>query len=718
MRYSLTITGMTAKLRSLLRPLTLPRLLIQMLLLPRSAWLLVLLLLPAAPAAGQPTAAPLPLNPFGIFETVRLGNGLKVWYGHMPGATLTSLALVVPYGKDQDPRGREQTAHFLEHVLLSDRGGRTEAELVGELTSRGGTFAGITGAHYTLYPVSIENEHAAYGLEWLHGVVEPRLFGEDLVERNREPVAVELEVRGRALLRGLPARFLLHPRLAPAGFWEREFGYAAHEERAADQHAGLAAVTAADVQAYYDTYYAPSTMTLVIVTGHPRGDLQPVLDATFGMLPWRPEPPLAPVRLREGESRRHSWHASRHTGRVLLRYRAAELTGRDHVRLMFLEDLLRRRLMQRLRSGSEKSVYSVGTFTEVRGPAAYFAIVADMSRTHEAGVRQAIDEEVARLRDATSDPAFSTDRDALARSIRVEHSAPGALRNWAMNRLYRPDLHEVFPDLGEYYATVGPDSIAAFAARLFAPENRVSSISRPLPLHPLLLAALAALVIFAAARAYRWRVFQRADMSAIRYVARLRPPAAIRLAAVLGAGAALLVLLRLVGAAAHFAAELWILPTGSFALLAAGAAGLLFAATFAGFALAGLIHAKVLVFDDELRIKSPTYRSTVIPASAVAGARIATGRAGLRLRRPWFAPASDAVFLELADGSGYLLGVRDGTALVRAVTALVDGRGSAAAGDGAAGADPQASARLAMLTAGASSAPLPVVEVTDQAVDG
>jgi predicted Zn-dependent peptidase len=657
---------------------------------------LPLLLLVAGRAAAQPAAGSLPPNPFGIFETVRLANGLKVWYGHMPGATLTSLALVVPYGKDQDPRGREQTAHFLEHVLLSDRGGRSEAELVGELTSRGGTFTGITGAHYTLFPVTIESAHAEYGIEWLHGVVEPRLFAVDLVERNREPVAVELEVGRRAVLRGVPARFLLHPRLTPAGFWEREFGYAAHEERAADQHAGLAAVTAADVQAYYDRYYAPSAMTLVIVTSHPRAELQPVLDATFGLLPWRPEPPLPPLRLREGESRRHSWHASRHTGRVLLRYRAGELTGRDHVRLMFLEDLLRRRLMERLRSGSEKSVYSIGTFTEVRGPAAYFAIVADMNRAHEAAVLQAVDEELARLRGATADPAFSADRDGLARSIRVEHSAPGALRNWVMNRLYRPDLHDDFPDLGEYYATVGPDSIAAFAARLFAPENRVASISRPLPLHPLLLAALAAIVIFGAARTYRRRVLRPVDMSAIRYIARLRQPAMIRIAAVLGGGAALLVLLRLVGSAAHFAVELWILPAGSFALLAAGAAGLLFAATLAGFAVAGLLHARILVFDDELRLKSPTYRSTIIPAAAVAGARTVTSRAGLRLRRPWPGPAHGAVVLELADGSAYLLGVRDGPALVRAIAALV-GRWSGS---------------------GAPSVPLPVVEMMDQAVDG
>jgi predicted Zn-dependent peptidase len=652
--------------------------------------LLPALLLSTAVATAQGTAEPLPPNPFGVFESFRLPNGLKVWYGHMQGATQTSMAVLVPYGRDQDPPGREQTAHFLEHVLLSDRGGRSESELVRDLTSRGGTYAGITGTHYTIFPVNIDNEHAAWGVQWLHGVVAPRPFSEDVANRNRDPIAVELDLRRSTLLRGVVARLVYHPRLRPPGYWRREFGYVAQEERGADQLSGLAAVTADDLSAFYDTYYSSATMTLVIVSGRPRAELQPVIEETFGTLPWRPGPaPSSPLRLRQEETRRFTWQPSG-SSRITVRYRIGELDSRDHLRLLFMEDLLRERLMQRLRSSEVKAVYSVGVFTQLRGPAAHFAVIADMNPRHEARVRDAIDEELERLRTAAGDSAFYADRDAIGRALRIQHASPGALRNWAADRLYRAELHEVFPDAGEYFATVGPDSIAAYARRLFTADNRILGVTRPVPLHPSWLVLLAGMVVVAGAGLYRRLALQPADMTAIRFIARLHRPAAVRIATLLAAFVGGLVVLRMLAAAAHFAVEYWLLPAGSFVLLAATSAALLFAATLGCMACAGMVQRKVLVFNDEVRIKSPTYRATIIPAARVRGARVVEGRQSLRLRRPVPGPVAGAVFLELADGTGYLLHVRDGPALVAAIDGLLQRQ----------------------------SAAFPAVEVTDQVVDG
>jgi predicted Zn-dependent peptidase len=651
----------------------------------------LLLLTAATTVAAQAPGEPLPPNPFGVFESFQLPNGLKVWYGHMQGATLTSMAVMVPYGRDQDPPGKEQAAHFLEHVLLSDRGGRSESELVRELTTRGGTFAGITGTHYTIFPVNIGNEHAAWGLEWLHGVVAPRPITDDVVDRNRDPIAVELDLRKPMLVRGAVARFIHHPWLRPAGFWRREFGYAAQEERGADQLSGLAAITAADLAAFYDAYYSSAAMTLVIVSGRSRAELQPVLDATFGTLPWRPAPPPPPpLRVRQEETRRVAWQPSG-SARVVVRYRIGELDGRDHLRLLFIEDLLRDRLMQRLRSDDVKAVYSIATFTQVRGPAAHFTVAADMNPRHEARVRDVIEEELQRLRAAEDDSAFYADRDAAGRALRTQYAAPGALRNWATDRLYRPDLHDVFPDAGEYFATVGPDSIAAYARRLFTADNRILAITRPVPLHPAWLALLGILVVAAGVALYRRLVLQPADMASIRYITRLRRPAAVRIATLLAAGVAGLVVLRMLAAAAHFAVEYWLLSAGSFILLAAASAALLLAVTVAMMACAGLVQRKVLVFNDEVRIKSPTYRATVIPGAQVRGARVVNGPESFRLRRPVPGPVAGAVFLELADGTGYLLDVRDGPTLVAAIDGLLLRQPSAA---------------------------FPVVEVADKAVDG
>lgn len=623
----------------------------------------------------------MPPNPFAGFESFRLPNGLKVWYRQAPRAAVSTMALIVPFGRDQDPPGKEQTAHLLEHVLLSDRSGRSEAELTRELTARGGSFSGITGPHYTLFPVSIESAHAAFGVAWLHGVIAPRTFSDDLVMRNRGPVIVEMEGRDRTLLRGPARRVLGDPRLRPPAFWAREFGYPAHEERGADELSSLMRVGAPDLRRYYDAYYAPSAMTLVIIAAAPRLEMQPVIEGTFGTLPWRPVPPqLEGTSPREAESRRFVYTTSRGTS-LTLSYRIPHVDGRDQLRLAFVEDLLRMRLTERLRGGDVKSVYGVRTTTEIRGRAAYFAVLVDMHPRHEKHVREAIDVEIGRLQRAGADTvAFYADRDVVARMLRLEHASPGALRAWTMRWAARTDLHESFPDAGDYYAAVGADSIAAFAARTFVPGQRITSIARPLPLHPLLLLLLGIATAAAAVLLYRRLMLRDADMTDVRFVAHLTPPFITRITAAALAAAALLVTVRLAGAVAHVATERWILPHDSF-LLAAAAAGLLIAgSTLALIAGVGMLHAKVLVFGDGVILKSPTYRAVSIPAGDIRGARPAAAVPAPRLRRPAPGPRAQAVFLELRDGSGYILHVRHPERLLQAVDRLLGPPGSRAAG--------------------------------------
>lgn len=626
---------------------------------------------PAAHGQGTPQE-PLPPNPFSAFESFRLPNGLKVWYGHMPGSTVTTMALVVPAGRDDDPPGREQAAHLLEHVLLSDRHGAAEADLARELTRRGGAHSAYTGATYTHFLVNIGSDEAAFGLRWLHDVVAPRTFGADLVERNRQPVAVELGARGGMRLPPLVHAYLRHPRLRPAGFWRREFALDAQEERGADQLAGLAAITPADVRAFYDTHYTPAQMTLVVVSGRSRPALQPVLDSTFALLPWRPGPERAPrLAPRAAESRSVRWHVAGGT-RLSLRYRISGLSGRDDLRLAFVEDLLHHRLMERLRRGESKVVYGIATATVTRGSAAFFAIDADLAPPHEGAVRHAIETEIGRIARAVEDTvAFYADRDALARRLRIENASPAALRHWATDRFSGGGLHESFPDLGGYYATVGPDSIAALAGRLFVPENRISHVARPVPLPVWVLALLALTVAAGAVRLYRRATLRPARMGAVRFIARLRAPWPARL--LHGGMLALAALLagRVAFAALHIASSHWAAGLDSFVPLAAAGAALVFILTFGGLAAVGAFHRKVLVFDDEVRLKSATYRATIIPAALIRGVRPAASPAGLRLRRPVPPPAGAGVFLELVDGSGHYLRTARQAELLEAVRRLI-----------------------------------------------
>jgi predicted Zn-dependent peptidase len=625
------------------------------------------LLAGAGEAHARQTAEPMPPNPFAVFETFRLPNGMKVWYGHLPASTLTSMAVIVPYGRDQDPPGREQTAHLLEHVLLSDRQGRSEAELTRELTSRGGSHNGMTGSRSTIFPLSIGTDQAAFGLRWLHDVIAPRRLHDEIVERNREPVAIEI-ARRPTFLPAWVSRYVAPPRLVPAPFWRREFGIDAQEERGNNQLRGLAVVTARDVQAFFDTWYAPAEMTLVIVTGAPREELQPLIDTTFGALPWRPTPDLVQAYAPRTSPTRLFQYRPGSSTRLALRFRIDELSGLDQLRLVFVEDLLRHRLMERLRRGEDKAVYSIATTTSIRGPAAFFGIHADVQPRQERRVRAIIDDELRRIAAATEDTAaFYLDRDALGRRLRVENASPAALRGWATERFYQPDMHERFPDVGEYYAAVGPDSIAALAARIFTDDARILYLWRPLPVPAAVLLAAAVLTVLLGARLYRRAALRAADMTRVRYIASIRPPRLARLLIIAALAAALLVLLRLAVAAVHFLAHYGLLATDSFALLLASGAGLLLATTLAAFAAAGRLCTKVIVFEHEVRIKSPTYRSVVIPRQRISGLRVVHSAAEALPHRA-VPPFGRGVVVALDDGTSVLLRVERPAELAAVLT--------------------------------------------------
>ena len=184
------------------------------------------------PAEGDPSATDAgavetretaPSNPFAGFETHFLSNGVKVWFKHLPGAPSVSVSAGVPVGSDADPPGKEQLAHFTEHMLFSDHDGRTEQEIKDAVEGIGGRRNGFTYRDRTWYYVTIGREHGLFAIQWLAGILSPHEMDPAVVDRGRQPVENEIRARPREFFDHLVAA--LNPGwLAPPDFWEREFG--------------------------------------------------------------------------------------------------------------------------------------------------------------------------------------------------------------------------------------------------------------------------------------------------------------------------------------------------------------------------------------------------------------------------------------------------------------------------------------------------------------
>jgi zinc protease len=640
----------------------------------------------AAPIAGQ-GAEPnegeevkLEGNPFADFETHFLSNGLKLWFKRLTGDPDMYVSAIVPYGSDWDPRGKEETAHFLEHMLFADHMGRTEEEILREIEDRGGRRFGSTWADHTTYRVAINNEHGMYALDWIYNVVSPHEMDPAVVERQRQPVAVEIRARPREFFDWIGAYVFDPPWLRMKGFWEREFGMETRPYRWYDRYSSLNAIGPEDLRSFYDTYYVPSRMTLVVVGDLDRDSVVTQVEATFGALPVRPAPQDVTELNDAGRYRQSIQWDFRPNVLYDTRFKVYDLDSEKHLNILFMERFLQYRLNQRLRFGDEKAVYGVSVYFMSRGPASYFRISAQIDEDKFEFAEGVIEEEFDLLRNGNLPPEeFEQARGIMVTRFIRESREPGVLGVMASNRFYDPDLHRDFPDLAGKFRAVSQTDLSEFARDLFAPERRVHRVVRRQPVSQGMFALLAIAVLALTVHLARWLMIRRIEMPRIRYVARFKRHIAAKVLIALVMAVLIAGLYRFAFQGIYFFYVRAIAPIDSYLVqyaffslcIVAGVLGIIVCLAF--------LPQKLLVFDDHLLVKYLAYRSRRIPFSELRA--ISTEglfgflRKGgpLRFRSLTLALFRPGVLLETTMGRGFFFRVRDAKELISTVRGLKEG---------------------------------------------
>ena len=569
----------------------------------------------AAPPVAPTATAP---NPFADFETHHLSNGVKVWFKRLDGAANVSVSAGIPVGADADPRGKEQLAHFTEHMLFSDHNGRTEQEIKDAVEGLGGRRNGMTYRDHTWYYVTIAREHGLFAIEWLAGIMEPHAMEPEVVARGRQPVENEVGARPREFFDHLGA--LLSPQwLMPPDFFEREFGIERQRDLTPDYWTSLRRITPDDLRGFYDRYYAPGAITVTIVGDLDRDEALALAERTFGQLPARPVNRLEVATTDPGRGRAEYGWGFQSTVRYQSRHKLFDATAEDLLHALFVRELLGRRLNQRLRYGERKAVYGASANVVMRGPAAYLQVSSRIDEDDYDFATGIIGEEIAHLRNGSLDSAeFEADRAALVERLRASNQTAESLNFWTRSYFYDPDTFADFPDLVSFYQNVTQEQVASFAGRAFDESRQVLSVTRTQPLSQGMMVAGVITLIWITLRVLARTLTTPIDMREIRYIARLRLPIVLRVGYTAGLVAALLALLVLGAAGFARLTANWIDPVDSylFQTTANAAMGVVL--------LAGLclIYAsaprKILVFNDHLRIKSRAWRSRVLMAEDIA----------------------------------------------------------------------------------------------------
>ena len=560
-----------------------------------------------APPPGEAKA-----NPFAGFETHFLSNGLRVWFKRLPNAPEVSISVGVPYGWDADPEGKEELTHLTEHILFSDHDGKTEQEIKEAIDGIGGRRNGFTTPDHTWYYVTVAKEHGGFAIEWLSRLVSPHSMDADVVERNRGPVALEINAQPREFFE--QAWALLNPSwLLPLDFWQREFGMETRNARHYDRWASLQAITPQDVADFYDRYYVPGAMTLTVIGDLNRTEVLQISERTFGSLPQTPLAERDVVIEDPGRRQATSYWGFGPNVRYSSRYKFFNSSAEDDLMMLFVRELLSRRLNQRLRYGEQKAVYGLRVSTTQRGPGGFLQIQGSIDENEYDFAEATIQEEIGALRRGTVPrDEFEVDRTALVEGLRGETLTAQALNFWVYNNFYDSFKHGDFPDLLSFFEGVTQEEVASFVTRSLVREREVATLVRVQPVSQGIIAAVGLVLVFVIVRLMALMLTRPVTMRDIRYVARFRVPIVLQIAGVVLYGGAGLILARLIVFAVQSVGLDFLLTIDGYTSQMTAFALMLVTAVVLFILYLSRIPRKVLVFSDHLLIKSLAFRSRLL----------------------------------------------------------------------------------------------------------
>jgi zinc protease len=218
----------------------------------------------------------------GIEMKVRhftLGNGLRVYVLEDHSTPMFSLHLAYHVGSRDEQPGRSGFAHLFEHMMFKGSENVPEGGHFAHIKGAGGTLNAFTTADVTQYFQTVPSHYLDMVL-WLEA---DRLRSLAITDENfdnqREAVREEKATR----YENRPYMMALRQFFADA--WAGT-GYG-HITIGSDED--LTAATTADVQRFFDSWYAPNNAVMAVVGDVSYDELERKVDERFGELPRGPE---------------------------------------------------------------------------------------------------------------------------------------------------------------------------------------------------------------------------------------------------------------------------------------------------------------------------------------------------------------------------------------------------------------------------------------------
>jgi len=227
------------------------------------------------------------------YETFALPNGLRVIYSEDHSTPIVSVDVWYNTGSRNERSGRSGFAHLFEHMMFQGSAHVKKAEHFQYVNRAGGVMNGSTTEDRTNFWETLPSNRLNLAL-WLEADrMRSLAINDENFHNQREAVKEERRLRvdnqpySRAFLEGLTAPF-------------DSSSCFAYAHTVIGSMADLDAAQLADVQAFFDTYYAPNNATVVVVGDFAPRELRRLINQYYAGIPSHPAPPPVACQWKAG----------------------------------------------------------------------------------------------------------------------------------------------------------------------------------------------------------------------------------------------------------------------------------------------------------------------------------------------------------------------------------------------------------------------------------
>lgn len=409
-------------------------------------------------------------------QDIKLDNGLRVLLVEDHSAPVYAIAVTYNVGSRDERKGRTGFAHLFEHMMFQGSQNVAKGEHMLLIEENGGGMNGTTSQDRTNYFEELPANQLDLGLFLESDRMRSLAITQANLDNQRN--AVQEERRMRMDNQPYGKTFETLQGLAFDNFAYKHSTIGSMED--------LNAATVADVQDFFNTYYAPNNAVLALVGDFNAKVAIEKVKKYFGNIPSHTPPPSVDVTepKQEAERRLTITDDFAQLPMMNIAYKTTQSASKDYFALDVLFTILldgqSARLYQKLVKEQQLAVQVSGGISESRGTDLGVIRILSRPGTDFSKVEASVYEEIAKLQ---QEPPADWEMTKILNQVKIQHidANTSSLRRAiqiAQDTVFYNDPNWI-NTVDAHYEAVTKEDVLRVAKQYLTPSNRTVLITMP-----------------------------------------------------------------------------------------------------------------------------------------------------------------------------------------------------------------------------------------------